>query len=61
MDTHRPPHFDNASFSYFSARIACYQEAVDLCVWRVTHDRMKLPKNPEKLTTSDEKRNSLEC
>jgi hypothetical protein len=35
--------------------MACYLEAVDLGVWRVTHDGMKLPKNPEKLTTSDEK------
>jgi hypothetical protein len=31
--------------------MACYLEAVDLGVWRVTHDEM----NPEKLTTSDEK------
>jgi hypothetical protein len=29
-------------------------EAVDLGVWRVTHDWMKPPKNPDKLTTSDE-------
>jgi hypothetical protein len=35
--------------------MACYLEAVDLGVWRVTCDEMKLPKNSEKLTTSDEK------
>jgi hypothetical protein len=35
--------------------MACYLEVVDLGVWRVTHDRMKPPKNPEKLTTSEEK------
>jgi hypothetical protein len=55
MDTHRPPHFDGANFPYFSARMACYLEAVDLGVWRVTRDGMKPPKNPEKLTMSDEK------
>jgi hypothetical protein len=40
--------------------MTCYLEAVDLGVWRVTRDRMKPPKNPKKLTTSDEK-SSLEC
>jgi hypothetical protein len=35
--------------------MACYLEVVDLGVWRVTHDEMKLPKNPEKPTTSEEK------
>jgi hypothetical protein len=35
--------------------MACYLEAVNLGVWRVTRDGMKPPKNPEKLTTSDEK------
>jgi hypothetical protein len=35
--------------------MACYLEAVDLGVWRVTRDGMKPPKNPEKLTTSEEK------
>jgi hypothetical protein len=35
--------------------MACYLEAIDLGVWRVTSDRMKPPKNPEKLTTSEEK------
>jgi hypothetical protein len=52
MDTHRPPHFDGTNFPYYSARIACYLEAVDLGVWRVTLDGMKPPK---KLTMSDEK------
>jgi hypothetical protein len=35
--------------------MACYLEVVDLVVWRVTSDGMKPPKNPEKLTTSEEK------
>jgi hypothetical protein len=55
MDTHRPPHFDCTNFSDYSARMACYLEAVDLGIWRVTRDGMKPPKNPEKLTESDEK------
>jgi hypothetical protein len=56
MDTHRPPHFDSTNFPYYSVGMPCYLEAVDLGVWRVTHDRMKPPKNHEKLTTSDEKK-----
>jgi hypothetical protein len=55
LDTHRPPHFDNTNFPYYSARMACYLEVVDLGVWRVTHDGMKPPKNPDKPTTSEEK------
>jgi hypothetical protein len=55
MDTHRPPHFDGTNFPYYSARMACYLEAVDLGVWRVTRDGMKSPKNPEKPTTGEEK------
>jgi hypothetical protein len=55
MDTHRRAHFDNTNFSYYSARMACYLEAVDLGVWRVTHDEKKPPKNLEKLTASDKK------
>jgi hypothetical protein len=55
MDTQRPAHFDGTNFSYYSARMACYLEVVDLGVWRVTRYRMKLPKNPEKLTASDKK------
>jgi hypothetical protein len=35
--------------------MVCYLEVVDLGVLRVTHDEMKPPKNPEKLTTSEEK------
>jgi hypothetical protein len=35
--------------------MACYLEVVDLCVWRVTHDEKKPPKNPKKLTASDKK------
>jgi hypothetical protein len=55
MDTHRPPHFDGTNLPYYSARMACYLVVVDLGVWRVTRDGMKPPKNPEKLTTSEEK------
>ena len=55
MDTRRPPHFDDTNFSYYSARMACYLEAVDLGVCRFTRDGMKSPKNPKKPTASDEK------
>jgi hypothetical protein len=55
MDTHRLPHFDGTNFPYYSARMDCHLEVVDLGVWRVTRDMMKLPKNPEKPTTSEEK------
>jgi hypothetical protein len=51
MDTHGPPHFDDTNFPYYSARMACYLEAVDLGVWRVTRDGLKPLKNPEKPTT----------
>jgi hypothetical protein len=55
LDTHRPPHFDDTNFPNYSARIACYLEAIDLGVWRVTRDGMQPPKNLEELTTSEEK------
>jgi hypothetical protein len=55
MDTHRPPHFDDTNFPHYSARMACYLEVDDLGIWRVTRDGMKPPKNPKKLTTSEEK------
>jgi hypothetical protein len=55
MDTHRPPHFDCTNSPCYSARMVCYLEAIDLGVSRVTHDEMKPPKNPEKITMSDEK------
>jgi hypothetical protein len=55
MDTHRPPHFDNTNFPYYSARMDSYLEAVDKVVWRVTRNRLKPSKNPEKFITSDEK------
>jgi hypothetical protein len=55
MDIHRPPHFDDTNFLYYSAIISCYLEAVDLGVWRLTRDEMKPPKNLKKLATSDEK------
>jgi hypothetical protein len=35
--------------------MACYLEVVDLDVWRVTHEGMTPPKNPDKPTTSEEK------
>ena len=50
MDTSRPPHFDGTNFLYYRARMACYLEAVDLGVWRVTRDGMKSIKNPDKPT-----------
>jgi hypothetical protein len=55
MDTHRPPHFNDTNFPYYSARMACFLEAVNLGVWRVTHDGVKPPKIPEKITTDEEK------
>jgi hypothetical protein len=55
MDTHRPPHFDGTNFPYYSARMACYLETVDLGVWGVTREEIKPPKNPKKPTTSEEK------
>jgi hypothetical protein len=55
MDTCRTPHIDGANFPYYSARMACYLEAFDLGVWRVTRDGMKPHKNPNKLTMSDKK------
>jgi hypothetical protein len=55
MDTHRPPQLDFTNFPYYSVRMACYLEAIDLGVWRVTRDGMKPSKNPEKHTASDKK------
>jgi hypothetical protein len=55
MDTHRPPHFADTNFPYYSARMDCYPEDIDLDVWRVTRDGMKSPRNPDKLTASEEK------
>jgi hypothetical protein len=55
MVTHRLPQFDDTNFLYYSARMACYLEAVDLGIWRVTHDGIKPPKNPEKPSMSEEK------
>jgi hypothetical protein len=59
MDTHRPPHFDDTNFTYYSARMACYLEVVNLGVWRATRDGIKLRRNPEKLSTSNEKEINL--
>jgi hypothetical protein len=53
MDTHRPPHFDDTNFQYYSARMACYLEAVDLGVWRVTRDGLKhlrIPRSSPRVT-----------
>ena len=55
MDISRPPYFDGTNFSYYKAKMACYLEAVDLGVWRVTRDEMKPIKNPDKPTKSEEK------
>jgi hypothetical protein len=55
MDTHRPPYFNDTNFPYYSARMACYLEVVDIGVLRVTRDGMKPLKNSEKSTTSEEK------
>jgi hypothetical protein len=55
MDTHRPPHFDGTNFPYYSVTMACYLEAINLGVWRVTRDWMKPPKNPEKPTMNEKK------
>jgi hypothetical protein len=55
MDTHRPPHFNDTNFPYYSARMVYYLEVIDLGVWIVTRYGMKPPKDPEKLTTSEEK------
>ena len=55
MDTSRPPHFDGTNFPYYKARMACYLEAVDLGVWRVTRDGIKPIKNSDKPTKSKEK------
>ena len=55
MDTFRPPHFDGTNFPYYKARMACHLEAVYLGVWRVTRDRMKPIKNPDKSIKSEEK------
>jgi hypothetical protein len=41
MDTSRQSHLNVINFPYYSARMACYLEDVDLDVWRVTRDRMK--------------------
>ena len=41
MDISRPPHFDDTNFPYYKARMACYLEAIDLGLWRVT--RVKGP------------------
>ena len=55
MNTSRPPHFDGTNFPYYKDRMACHLEAVDLGVWRVTHDGMKPIKNPNKPIKSEEK------
>jgi hypothetical protein len=41
VDTSRPPHFDVTNFSYWSARMACYLEVVDIGILRATHGGMK--------------------
>ena len=53
MNTSRPSHFDGTNFPCYKARMACYLEAVDLGVWRITHDGMKTIKNLDKPTKSE--------
>ena len=55
MDTFRLPHFDDTNFLYYKARMVCHLGVVDLGVWRVTRDGMKLIKNPDKPSKSEEK------
>ena len=55
MDTSRPTYFDGTNFPYYKVRMACYLEAVDLGVQRVTRDGIKPIKNPDKPTKSDKK------
>jgi hypothetical protein len=55
IDTFRPLHFDSTNFPYYKDRMACYLEAIDLGVWRVTRDGMKPIKNLDKPTNSEEK------
>jgi hypothetical protein len=55
FSAYRPSHFNNTNLCYYSARMACYLEVVDLGVWRVSDDGMKPIKNPEKPSVSDEK------
>jgi hypothetical protein len=42
-----------------TSKIACYLEAIDPGVWRVTREGMKPPKNPEKPTMSEKKEINL--
>jgi hypothetical protein len=56
MGIHRPSRFDNTNFPCYSARMACYLEAIDLGVWRIIHNEMKPLKNPKNLTMSYEKK-----
>ena len=60
MDTARPLHFDGTNSPYYKTRMACHLEAVDLGVWRITRDRIKHIKNPDKPSKSEEK-NSFQC
>ena len=49
MYTSRPSHFDSTNFTYYKARMACHLVVVDLGVWRVTRDGIKIAcLNPEK-------------
>ena len=54
MDTSRTSHFDGTNFPYYKARMTCHLEAIDLGVWRVTHDGKPI-KNPDKPIKSEEK------
>jgi hypothetical protein len=54
MDTHMRPQFDDTKFPHYTAIMACYLEADDLCVWRITHDGMRHIKNLNMPSASDE-------
>ena len=56
MDTSRPLHFDGTNFPYYKARMDCHLKAIDLGVWRVTHDGIKPIKNFDKPTKSEKKK-----
>jgi hypothetical protein len=47
------PLYVGTNFPYWSSRIGCYLEALDLDIWRVTYDRTKHLKDHENQTMSD--------
>jgi hypothetical protein len=43
MDTHRSPHFDVTNFPYYSTRMACYLEDVDLGICERAMGKIAIP------------------